>query len=74
MFQTVIFEEIRSFDPAFIVVSYNGYLNLAEEHWSEIVKTLTVIADHRVSLFVDFVDKLGAEEDDEQEEEEEEVD
>ncbi len=51
------------------MVSYNGYLNLADEHWSEIVKTLTVIADHRVSLFVDFVDKLGAEEDEEEEEE-----
>lgn len=38
------------------------------------MKTLTVIADHRVSFFADFIDKLGAEEDDEQEEEAEEVD
>ena len=60
LFQTVIFEEIRSFDPSFIIVSYNGFLGLSEEHWNEIVKNLTIIADHKVSLFVDFIDKLGS--------------
>ena len=59
LFQTVIFEEIRSFDPSFVIVSYNGYLNLSEEHWNEIVKNLTIIADHKICLFVDFIDKLG---------------
>ncbi len=40
-------------------MSYNGCLNINDDHWNEIVKNLTVIADHKVSLYVDFIDKLG---------------
>jgi len=42
------------------MVSYNGLLNINQDHWNEIVKNLTIIAHHKVSLFVDFIDKLGA--------------
>lgn len=59
LFQTVIFEEIRSFNPNFIMVSYNGYLNINEDHWNEIVKNLTIIADHKICMYVDFIDRLG---------------
>lgn len=58
LFQTIIFEQIRSFDPDFVIVSYNGFLNINEDHWNEIVKNLTIIANHKISLFVDFIDKL----------------
>lgn len=57
------------------MVSYNGLLNINQDHWNEIVKNLTIIAHHKVSLFVDFIDKLGAKpkgEDDEEEDDEEE--
>lgn len=41
------------------MVSYNGFLNLDEDHWNEIVKNLTIIGDHKICMYVDFIDRLG---------------
>ena len=37
--------------PNAIVVSYNGQLDIKEDHFNEIIRNMTIIADHRVLLF-----------------------
>ena len=33
------------------MINYNGTLHVNEEHFSKIVRTLTIISDHRIVLF-----------------------
>ena len=42
-----------------IFVSYNGTLDIKEDHFNEIIKSLSIIADHKVCLFPNFIDKVG---------------
>jgi len=37
-----------------VIVSYNGELDLKEQDFNEIIKDLTVLADHRVVLFTNM--------------------
>lgn len=37
--------------PNAIIVSYSGQLDIKEDHFNEIIRNLTIIADHRVLLF-----------------------
>lgn len=40
--------------PEMVIVSYNGFLDLKEEDFNEIVKDLTVFGDHRIILFTNM--------------------
>lgn len=37
-----------------IFISYNGQLNIVEEHFADIVRNCSVASDHRVVLFANF--------------------
>ena len=47
----MIYEEIRSFNPTIILISYNGLLDIKEDQFSEMVRNLTIMADHKILLF-----------------------
>jgi hypothetical protein len=54
LFENVLFEEIRNFCPNIIMINYNGTLHVNEENFSKIIRTLTIISDHRIVLFPNF--------------------
>lgn len=54
LFENVLFEEIRNFCPNIIMINYNGSLHVNEENFSKIIRTLTIISDHRIVLFPNF--------------------
>lgn len=60
LFEQTIFSEIRDFVPNAIIVSYSGQLNIQEDHFNEIIRNLTIIADHRVMLFPNMTGAMQA--------------
>lgn len=38
-----------------IFISYNGQISILEDHFTDIVRNCSIIADHKVILFANFV-------------------
>lgn len=47
----MIYNEVRDYLPNTIIISYNGQLDIYEDHFNEIIRNLTIIGDHRLMLF-----------------------
>jgi len=62
LFEQIIYEEIRMFRPTMIFISYNGTINISENHFADIIRNCSIIADHRVILFPNFTHYFEEEE------------
>jgi hypothetical protein len=54
LWQEIISRQAEEWTPDLTIISYNGFLNISEEDFGEIVKDLTALSDHRIILFTNM--------------------
>lgn len=54
LWQEIISRQAEEWTPDLTIISYNGFLNIGEEDFKEIVRDLTALSDHRIILFTNM--------------------
>jgi hypothetical protein len=70
LWQEILSRQAEEWSPDLTILSYNGFLNIGEEDFAEMVRDLTALSDHRIVLFTNMTNMFKPPEDMEEENEE----